>query len=133
MIEFTLAIKPFSVNAYRYRDARFKTAEARAWETTVNDALEEHRKPLMEMADDFKAKGGTFRLFLSALYPKFIYYNKSGAISAKTVDCSNYEKPIQDMLFNFMGVNDRFVTELISTKDVGASTGIWIKLELHHL
>ncbi len=129
MIEFTLPIKPFSVNAYRCRDQRFKTAEAQDWETRIKYMLEDYAKEFNEMQTDFETFGGEFHVCLTAYYPNHVYYNKAGAVSAKTIDLSNFEKPLIDMIFReSLGVDDRFITKLSSKKQAGASDGIDVRI-----
>jgi Holliday junction resolvase RusA-like endonuclease len=128
--EFTLPIKAFSVNAYHYRDKRHKTQEARAWEEEVKFLLDEH-KPLLDIAAEHIKLGGEFVVYLTFSYPKHIFYNKIGQVSAKTYDLSNVEKPILDLIFKeTMGVDDRFVTQIVSAKRPGASFAIDVKIRL---
>lgn len=129
-MKFTLMCKPFSVNAYHYSDKRHKTAEARAWEEQVLALLEEHAKTLGEMAEDFKKVGGCFRLQLCAIYPPHIFYNKGGAISSKTIDITNFEKPLCDLIIGrVMGINDKTVVECISRKLPGPLYAIEVELK----
>lgn len=131
MIEFFLPIKPFSVNAYRYRDQRFKTKEARDWEVEVKVLLEEFEKDFSELKEDFDNANGELHVSLCAVYPPHTFYNKSGGISAKTIDITNFEKPLIDLIFKeTIGIDDRFITHLISTKQPGASLGILVKIAL---
>lgn len=130
-MKFTLQIKPFSVNAYHYRDKRHKTAEARAWEAQVLEALEPHEKTLLEIADDWNKAGGCFRVVLTFLFPPHIFYNKAGQISSKTFDLTNVEKPIIDMIFGqVMNVNDKTIVQVISQKLPGPMYAIEVTLEL---
>ncbi len=129
-MKFTLLCKPFSVNAYHYRDKRHKTAEARAWEAQVLSLLEEHEKSLLEIASDFNKIGGGFRVHFSAIYPPHIFYNKAGGISSKTIDITNFEKPLLDLIFgSIMGVNDKTVVECKSHKLPGPFYAIEVTLE----
>lgn len=94
--------------------------------------LEEH-KTLYDMADLFKEKGGSFEIKIVCIYPRHVFYNQAGQISAKTFDLSNVEKPILDLLINtHMGLDDRFVTRLMSEKKVGPTHAIEIKITLRH-
>lgn len=130
MVKFTLNQRAFSVNAYHYRDKRHKTAEARAWEAAVTAELNEV-KELSAIAEDWKAHGGYFVLHLTVYYPHHVFYTAHGEISSKTFDCSNVEKPLQDLIFKQMGLNDKLVKKLISEKSSGAYGRIEVKLELH--
>lgn len=132
MIEFELDVKPFSVNQMTYRDARFKTAEYKAWAEMVLAQLSEmdQHKELMAIAADHARLGGVFHVEFTYEYPPHVFYNKSKQVSAKTIDCSNGAKPLLDLIFgDTMKVNDRFVTKLTERKCVGARTRILVKLE----
>ena len=129
--ELHLPIKAFSINAYHYRDKRHKTAEARAWEQEVLFLLEEH-KSLLDVAAEHIKRGGEFTVYLTFSYPKHIFYNKLDQVSAKTFDLTNVEKPIIDLIFlQTMGCDDRYITQVVSRKQVGASYGIDIKIRLY--
>jgi predicted SpoU family rRNA methylase len=130
-INFTLMSKAFSVNAYSYRDKRHKTAEARAWEAQMLILLDEHSKALGEMADDWKKHGGCFRAHITVLFPPHIFYNRDGAISSKTFDLTNIEKPIIDLIFGqIMEINDKTLVQVISEKLPGPLYAIEVSLEL---
>ncbi len=129
MIEFTLPIKPFSVNAYRCRDQRFKTAEAQDWETKLKWLLEDYAKEFNELREDFEKYGGFFHVTIMVFYPMHVFYNKSEAVSAKTIDITNFEKPLVDMIFReTMGVDDRFITRLSSSKQAGGTQNISVRI-----
>lgn len=131
-MEFTLLCKPFSVNAYHYRDKRHKTQEARDWEANLLRLLEEHSKRLQELAEDYKRMGGCFYIAISAIYPPHIFYNKQRQISSRTLDVTNFEKPIVDVIFGqVMGVNDKVVVECLSRKAAGPFYAININLQFH--
>jgi len=112
------------------RDQRFKTSEYKDYATEVLyrlDALKE----LQEMRLAFEESGGTFTVELTALYPPHVYYNKNGTISAKTIDCSNFEKPVIDLIFGgTMNVNDKNIDCLISKKAAGATYGLDVRILL---
>lgn len=132
-INFTLMCKPFSINAWTYSDKRHKTKEAREWTEQVLALLEEHSKTLGEMASDFDKLGGCFRINITAIYPMHIFYNRDGAISSKTIDITNHEKVLQDIIFGqIMGVNDKTVVQCISKKLPGPLYAIEVTLELDH-
>lgn len=130
MVTLHLPIKPFSINQMNCRDARFKTQAYRDWATEVLARLDEH-KELHELALDHQASGGTFEVELVAEFPEHVFYNKDGAVSSKTIDCSNFEKPLIDLVFGHtMDVNDKFITKLISSKRPGAAYGIKMTIRL---
>lgn len=128
--EFTLPMKAFSINAYRYRNNINKTKEARAYEAEFNRHLEAHREPLTALAEHWRRVRGSCKVVYVIIYPRSVYFNSKGEISAKTFDVSNFEKPIQDMVFNFLGINDCFAKPLYSDKIPGDDYGIYVKLEV---
>ena len=129
-VQFTLPCRPFSVNAQYCRDRRYKTADAKDWESMVAQHLDEI-KDLTELALEFNERGGQFRVKLTFVYPHHVFFNQQGQISAKTQDLSNCEKMLIDMIFGHrMDVNDRFICELHSRKIVGATYEIRVELEL---
>lgn len=129
--EFELPIKGFSVNAYHYRDKRHKTKEAREWEEKVDDLLQEH-KMLLDIADTWREGGGVFHVHFTYVYPAYMFYNNMGRVSSKTFDLTNVEKPLLDRIMNeFMDVDDKSVTKLVSIKEPGAMHCIRVRLELH--
>lgn len=130
VIEFVLDIEPFSVNRYHYRDKRHKTAEAREWEATVEERLQ--KLPMLaSIADVWRKNGGHFVLQCTAMYYKSMFYTESGEISGRTHDITNWEKPLQDMIFKQMGLNDKLVKKLISEKGPGDYPCIKVRLELN--
>ncbi len=126
---FRLEGPAFSVNKYTYSDRRHKTAEARAWEASIIAQLNEV-KELSAMAEDWKQHGGYFELTIHVFYPAYVFYTASGEISGRTFDCSNVEKPLQDLLFKQMGLNDKLVKRLVSEKFAGVDYHIQFTLQL---
>lgn len=132
MIKFTIMVRPFSVNAYHYRDKRHKTVEARAWEASVIRNLEPYEKSLLELAEDYKKQGGYFTVTITAYYPPHIYYNLQEEISSKTVDITNFEKPTIDVVFGqVMQVNDKAIVRCTSQKLPGPFYALEIALKLY--
>lgn len=129
--EFELKCKPFSVNAYYFRDLRVKTKEARAWEAEVMELLEEHRKALQDLVAPFSSTC-SFGVEFTAVYPKHVYYAQHGGISSKTIDITNFEKPLMDLIFkNVLELNDKYVVKCISRKEPGLIYSLRIKLKLY--
>jgi Holliday junction resolvase RusA-like endonuclease len=130
-IEFLLPIKAFSINQMSCRDARFKTPEYKDWATKVLYMLDEH-KALVDMGKQHSELGGEFHVEISATFPPHVYRNQQGAISSKTIDCSNFEKPLIDIIFDkCMHVNDKYISRLVSSKCAAANYGIHVKITLN--
>lgn len=129
-IEFFLAVPPFSTNAYYYASKKIKTKEAREWEERVKRELEDV-KDLQDIADYWNENGGTFHVEYRVTYPFRVYYNAARTISSKSLDVSNVEKHLQDLIFNHMGINDKYVTSMYSSKRPGVAYEIAVKLKLN--
>ncbi len=129
---FRLEIRPFSVNSYHFRDKRHKTPEAKSWEEAVLTQLLNEAKELSAMADDWRKSGGYFELHLHAFYPHRIFYTAEGELSGRTIDITNFEKPLQDLIFGqaCMGLNDKLVKKLVSEKSPGTHNYIEVMVRL---
>lgn len=126
-VEFILPIKAFSLNKYRYGHSPHKTKEAREYEEDVLQRLKE----IPELTVMSEKWHGTIEVELVFTYPSAVFYNAKGHISAKTYDLSNVEKPLLDLIINrHMGLDDRFVTKLVSSKGPGEAYSIKVILVL---
>jgi hypothetical protein len=135
-ITFDIPMKVFSINQMSARDQRFKTAAYKDWATAILQHLQNmaEYKELLDMGADFKANGGHFFVSFTAFYPPHVFYTKQGAISSKTVDCTNFGKPLLDLIFgDTMDVNDKNVVECTERKAAGASFFIKVTIEMRPL
>jgi len=98
-----LDIKPMSVNAMYLRtfNGVSKTSKASDWtyEVFYQLARPENQWAMQELRDYFDPKKHTYHIHVIAAYSKSELYTKDGQISAKTQDCTNFEKPIVDCIF----------------------------------
>jgi hypothetical protein len=126
VIALKLPIKPYSINRYYYSDRQTKTAAARNWELQTLGFIKEHAAAFKTMYGLFDESKHAFRVKLDAYYPSKEFMNKAGRVSARTMDLSNWEKPLLDLLFlpkyvGNLGIDDRFIVELKSTKQESPS------------
>lgn len=128
-IEIKLPLEAFSINRKSSRDMRFTTSAYKDWATRVVYFLENSIE-LKQLGVRWLNDGGQFHVEYHFIYPGNKYYNAKGDISSKVYDLTNVEKPLQDLIFDTMGVNDKYVTKLISTKEPGADYQIKILLKL---
>lgn len=129
-LKFTIQHKPFSINAWTYSDKRHKTKEAKEWQASLVLALEPYAKELREMAEDWRKSGGCFKVSYTAIYPPHIFLNKGKQISSKTIDITNHEKVLQDVIFgDIMSINDKSVIECVSKKVIGPLYALEISIE----
>lgn len=129
-VHLTLPINAFSVNKMTYRDVRFKSAEYKDWASKVLYMLGEE-KSLVDLAHEFDEKLHAFVVAVIVEYPKHVFYNKAGAISSKTVDCTNVGKPLVDLIFGqTMGINDKHIIQYHESKRTGARNQILVILDM---
>lgn len=129
---FTLeGIKPFSINAMYYSSNNAKTQAYYDWSFQVFSRLsnEQIQVGLSKLRDSFEIEKHGYVVRLTAYYPVDFYYRLKGGISAKTMDLSNWEKPLVDCLFlpkhhrnqppygsPNLNIDDRYVVSLSSKK-----------------
>lgn len=99
--KFVLNVKPFSINQIHYRDGKRKTVEAKEWECTVFNALSSPDcvQAMKDLREAFVQTKHGFAVKLTCYYPAHIYKTQAGFISAKTIDTTNWEKPLVDLIF----------------------------------
>ncbi len=129
--EFSIKVKPFSINAATYSDARTKTREYREWQSQVFHQLnnEKDLETFRQIREQFDETKHSFAVEMTAFYPRSVFINKEGTLSSRTVDLSNWEKLLLDLLFDKQyfskehpyGVqninqNDKYVVDLVSRK-----------------
>jgi len=138
-------IKPFSVNALYYGDGRTKTQKYYDWSFRLFDRLShpEIQKGLEFFRDAFDPKKHVYVLRLTAYYPEEIYFRRAGGISAKTMDISNWEKPLVDCLFlpkhhsnkppygsPNLNIDDRYLISLSSSKKLSENDKHYIRVAI---
>lgn len=138
-------IKPFSVNALYYGDGRTKTQKYYDWSFEFFSRLAQPniQQNLQKFRDTFDPKKHAYAIKLTAYYPEPVFYKKAGGISAKTMDLSNWEKPLIDCLFlpkhhkneppygsPNLNIDDRFITSLSSRKTLSQDDEHHIQVEI---
>lgn len=130
-VEISIPMSVFSVNKYRCGYSPRKTTLAREFEEDFNKYLENFRESLSSFAENWKKIRGSIKATYTAYYPESLYFNAKGEVSATgTHDLTNWEKPVQDLVFKFMGLNDCFVRPLTSDKLPANDYEIRVTLEL---
>ncbi len=100
-IAFSLAAKPFSVNNAYYRN-RNRNKACRAW---GDDILRQLMDPgiqskLDQFRDAFNALEHAISVKYVYHYPRKIIFNREGEVSQRSMDLSNIEKLLQDLIFD---------------------------------
>lgn len=108
-----------------YGDKRLgMTAATKEWYQGVFERVRAQPEDFKRLRDFFNPSKHVYRVFIEVLAPESIFYTKSGELTAKLVDCSNYEKPILDSLmlkkfFSDSGnlcIDDKYVQYMESKK-----------------
>lgn len=130
-INFIINSPPFSINNAYYRN-RTRTQECRKWANPILLQLQcpSVQKKLTLIREVFDRKIHSLHLNLSFFIPSSKFYTKAGHISRKSMDLSNIEKLLIDLIFDKryndriidevsitnLNLDDTFVTQLISNK-----------------
>lgn len=124
-------IKPFSVNSMYYSTSTSKTQKYHDWSFQIFSRLsnEQIQVGLRELREYFEVEKHAYVVRLTAYYPEATYYRRIGGISAKTMDLSNWEKPLVDCIFlpkhhknsppygsPNLNIDDRYICSLVSRK-----------------
>jgi len=141
-VKIILPLKAFSINSMTYATKKIKTPEAREWTSKVCYALKnpEIQKQFSDIRNEFDPSIHAFEVNLLFIYPKSTLYTLENSVSAKSMDLSNVEKPIIDILFlpsfhnavgslgvKNMNVDDRFILNMTSRKRASCTD----KYEIH--
>lgn len=119
---------PFSINAYYYK-TRQRTRGARLWANDIFRQMDMFYDDIVEFRDQFDVGIHGLEIDLKFYYPEELFFNKAGTISAKTMDLSNVEKPLIDLLTQSkyadraipegaenLRIDDRYIIALRSSK-----------------
>lgn len=133
-VKFTLSdIKPFSINKFYYKRSKTRTQAARKWGDEICKLLS---GPSIQSAIELcRSNFNPLIHHLAVSYnfhiPSDKYFTKDGKISRRSMDLTNIEKPLQDILFcgrfyergvkNF-DIDDQYITTLTSRK-MASETG----------
>lgn len=126
-------VKPLSINSTYYSTGGgfIKTTAAREWthEVCYHLSSEENEKALADLRQHFDNSKHYYKISLEAHYPKKFFITGKGHISARTVDITNWEKSIIDVIFlpkNYsdtppygcknLNIDDRYICEMSSKK-----------------
>ena len=97
-----IPMKPISNNRVNERDQRFRSSEYLNWMPKVCAHLRKERnsKVLKELREKFNHKKHYASVSITVFYPEEIFFTKKGWISKFTIDKSNDEKALLDVIFN---------------------------------
>jgi len=130
-VSFTLHVPPFSLNNMYYKKTFNRTRDAREWSTLVFQQLQGEyvQQQINKFKEKWSPKGNSIRVNLIYRYPIDKLITKDMNISSRSMDCTNVEKPLVDLMFakkyhersfpegcpNF-NIDDKVVIKCISEK-----------------
>lgn len=125
-ISFTIKSPPFSINAAYYKRSKTRTTQCRAWGDGILSQLQNPN--IQSMFKTFKgaiSDRPLIGLNLTFQYPIDVLYTKAGHISRRSMDLSNIEKMLIDLIFDNrfhergtpnLNLDDKFIVDLKSEK-----------------
>jgi len=128
-----------------YSQKNIKTADAREWTAQILFALNDSKveKALEDLRENFDPMRHSYKFDFTFYYPRHLFFTKKGDVSSKTLDQTNVEKPLQDILCSSqyfrrpcpegaanLNINDRYVTDVISRKRPSEAHSIEIEIEI---
>ena len=114
----------FSINKAYYKQSFTRTVECREWAHGIVAALQtpENLAAVHAFKQKFDASNDAIGVFFRFSIPRSVFYTKAGDISRFSMDLSNVEKLLLDILFDkkygsqALDLDDKLVVQLISEK-----------------
>jgi hypothetical protein len=144
--ELILDAPPFSVNKAYYRN-RQRTEECRRWGNNILTQLQDPRlrADLISLRDSYDALRHSFFIEITHFTPKL--YTKAGTINKRSMDLSNIEKLLIDLIFdtrfqgriindmeiNNLGIDDATILDMVSRKRYGPDYKILVRISLQNI
>lgn len=132
-VTFKSHIHHVSVNSFYTGDRRFKSAAAVEWSRQTCHTLNtpEILAKLEKLRNHFDPTRHSYSIDLTFYYPEDRILTKSGVLSSRSIDISNSEKHLVDLLFlpkffdkespeglRNLNIDDRYLTDMVSKKRV---------------
>lgn len=131
--------RPFSINRAYYKN-RGITRECRLWRQTIISAAKPHIPLFKEFRESFDPQINGIFIHITHHIPFHKFYTKKGDISIQSMDLTNVEKLLVDILFDArfydrgeldnINLNDKYIVKLISEKVVDTEWGIDVELDI---
>jgi hypothetical protein len=144
-VKFTLSdTKPFSINKFYYKRSKTRTTQARKWGDDICKLLsgKEVQSAIEVCRSNFNPLIHHLEVSYNFHIPTDRFYTKEGKISRRSMDLTNIEKPLQDILFcgrfyergvlNF-NIDDQYITTLTSRKMASNTGKYFIEVEVEIL
>lgn len=141
--------RPFSINSAYYKRTMTLTRECRAWRESIQMACctKENLLYLHEFRDSFERMRllGPTGIYIAIEHrmPYGTFWTTKGEISRRSMDITNIEKLLVDVLFDpkfaergdldNLRIDDKYITEMVSKKSACDSYEIEVELDLRDL
>lgn len=125
-IEFLIPVKPYSINKAYYRRGN-KRKELREWEEEVSNILTKKSSSFIRKLKKLRGPPRSIAAQIGFGIPKKHYYTKLGFISKTSLDLTNLEKLLIDIVFKNLGeytphLNDAYIESMVTNKHATASS-----------
>jgi Holliday junction resolvase RusA-like endonuclease len=140
-INFVLNSKAFSINKYYYRN-RKRTQEARKWADEIHEQLykSDIQNQIKKMRESFDALSHVISITYTFRIPVDKFFTKKGHVSRRSMDLTNVEKTITDLIFDpryferdgipNLCIDDQNIVECISRKVPAEKYSIDVSIKL---
>ncbi len=128
----------FSINKAYYKATFTRTRECRDWANAIIEKLQSPKNlaAVSAFKQKFDASNGAIGVFLKFHINRSVFYTKSKDISRFSMDLSNVEKLLVDLLFDkkygihALDLDDKLIVQLVSEKVPSDSFSIDIGLRI---
>lgn len=110
-IKISENIRPISVNdAYKNvpGKGRIKTGDYKRFKTILEERLEKYVEQRDSFLDLLQPYNFVLETTLKIYVPKDKMFTKQGDINRNKGDCGNYRKCTQDIVFDWLGLDDKY-------------------------
>jgi hypothetical protein len=133
-------VRPYSINAAYYRGSFNMTQECRTWRKTVIKSLSQgvNQAELDTLRESFVAELHALVVKITFNLPHTTYFTLKGDINAKSMDLSNIEKLLIDIIMDERfftrgevrnaNINDKYIIKLHSEKNPSLQASIMVDL-----
>lgn len=130
-ISFELCSPPFSINKAYYKRSKTRTAECREWGDNILIQLQNPAiQAMFELVREVLPEHPLLGIMIEFQSPVDVLYTKSGDISRRSMDLSNIEKLLIDLIFDprfdgriikdqkvrNLAIDDKFIVDMHSSK-----------------
>lgn len=120
-------MRPISVNdAYKnvLGKGRIKTGEYKRFKTDLEEILTKYKDQKAKFFDLIEGQQFILETTLKIYVPEDKMFTKKGDINRNKGDCGNYRKCTQDIIFDWLGIDDKYSVDE-HNHQILEDQGIW--------